>query len=285
MSARPGSGGYVPPRIGAESGGYVPPRLGAPPEAKRDLAAAAMDLLQSNPDAVVPNGLLAMEAPSARRRDGHSAAQKMKEKYAEIAGLQSESGVCDLLGLDGNGAVDGDHSVPSPAPSACSGQLKPQREQARANSAHSLTSEVSTTSTAPPDLQARLELLQPSPQVSSSPPAEASFHAFPGQIVLARYGPTGAFYRARVLHSYSSGGRELADVVWLRPDASQVGHQQFLSSDGLDEAANRTGLEVGVTVHRLDVTAVQDASTANPPESAGVACAQPTQVQDLLDLT
>eukprot|EP00971_Amphidinium_carterae_P292978 5816816-Amphidinium_carterae.2 len=38
----------------------------------------------------------------------------------------------------------------------------------------------------------------------------------------------------------------------------EVGHQQFLSSDGLDETVNRMGLEVGVTVHKLDVTAVQD---------------------------
>lgn len=75
---------------------------------------------------------------------------------------------------------------------------------------------------------------------------------WPGEVVLARYGPHGGFYRARVVRVYSSRGSSLADVEWLRPQAGCIANAQFLSTSGMDETLHRNGLQVGVDTRSLN---------------------------------
>lgn len=81
---------------------------------------------------------------------------------------------------------------------------------------------------------------------------EREINPWPGDVVLARYSPHDAFYRARVVRVYSSRGLSLADVEWLRQgeDASVLG-KDFLGSS-LDEVGlHRHGLQVGTDLRSL----------------------------------
>eukprot|EP00913_Durusdinium_trenchii_P006913 g6503.t1 len=78
-------------------------------------------------------------------------------------------------------------------------------------------------------------------------PGSSPSTLWPGDVVLARYGPHGAFYRARVVRVYSSRGMSLADVEWIRQDdlANDV------LSHAFDESQHRHGLQVGTEVRSI----------------------------------
>mmetsp|Transcript_63563 Transcript_63563/g.151608 ORF Transcript_63563/g.151608 Transcript_63563/m.151608 type:complete len:302 (+) Transcript_63563:149-1054(+) len=273
---------------------YIPPGFAVQPEPKRDLAAAAMDLLVINPDAVLrPSARGAHTAESAdamklpatstaapRKRGEQSAARKMKERYAALAGAAPPPvEELDLLGLDSSQSNGAPSPLSPPAPSVTRQTPEPSRE-ARPSEPDLLTVEVEayhTAATEPSDLL-----------FASVAPGEPYPHLYPGEIVLARYGPQGSWYRARVVNSYRSAGRGWADIEWLRPEAeATVGSRQFLCTSGLDETAHRIGLEVGVNVFRP--TFAQGAPTplkaARSSAPSPAAVASPASLQDdLLDL-
>ncbi|CAE7299796.1 unnamed protein product [Symbiodinium microadriaticum] len=84
-----------------------------------------------------------------------------------------------------------------------------------------------------------------------------------GDTVLARYGPNGRFFRARVVRVYSSRGSSLADVEWLRTQDSRSG-DEFLGPLQ-DELLHRNGLQVGT-----EVRALASSGSARSSAAAGV---------------
>ncbi|CAE7612348.1 unnamed protein product [Symbiodinium necroappetens] len=88
-----------------------------------------------------------------------------------------------------------------------------------------------------------------------------------GDTVLARYGPNGRFFRARVVRVYSSRGSSLADVEWLRTQDSRSG-DEFLGPLQ-DELLHRNGLQVGTEVRAL-------ASSGSARSSAAAGAPGPT---------
>mmetsp|Transcript_20138 Transcript_20138/g.41940 ORF Transcript_20138/g.41940 Transcript_20138/m.41940 type:complete len:310 (-) Transcript_20138:75-1004(-) len=136
------------------------------------------------------------------------------------------------------------------------------------------------------------------PATSSQAPAPSRSETLPGFVpetlwagdtVLARYGPNGRFFRARVVRIYSSRGSSLADVEWLRTQDSRSG-DEFLGPLQ-DELLNRNGLQVGTEVRALaassgsarsSAAAVVPGPTATAPaKEAPPAAAMP----DLLDFS
>ncbi|CAE7041406.1 unnamed protein product [Symbiodinium natans] len=96
------------------------------------------------------------------------------------------------------------------------------------------------------------------PSTSSQVPTQSRNEMLPGfppemlwagDTVLARYGPNGRFFRARVVRVYSSRGSSLADVEWLRPQDGRSS-EEFLGPLQ-DELHNRNGLQVGTEVRAL----------------------------------
>eukprot|EP00439_Symbiodinium_sp_Y106_P078240 s1163_g17.t1 len=103
------------------------------------------------------------------------------------------------------------------------------------------------------------------PATSSQAPAPSRSETLPGFVpetlwagdtVLARYGPNGRFFRARVVRIYSSRGSSLADVEWLRTQDSRSG-DEFLGPLQ-DELLNRNGLQVGTEVRALAASSGSD---------------------------
>lgn len=81
---------------------------------------------------------------------------------------------------------------------------------------------------------------------------------WPGDVVFARYGPNGNFFRAKVVRVYSSRGSSLADVEWLRPQAGCGTTSQFVCSTGLDETLHGVGLQVGVDTQSFNSAGVNN---------------------------
>jgi len=97
---------------------------------------------------------------------------------------------------------------------------------------------------------------------------------WPGDIVMARYGPGGCFYRARVVRVYSSRGAAIVDVEWLRPQATSPVSiaGEFLCNAGggvpPDESLYRQGLQVDVD---LNLSSVESPSHASRRGNASMA--------------
>mmetsp|Transcript_128937 Transcript_128937/g.248408 ORF Transcript_128937/g.248408 Transcript_128937/m.248408 type:complete len:357 (-) Transcript_128937:39-1109(-) len=92
-------------------------------------------------------------------------------------------------------------------------------------------------------------------QRSGAPPGRG---LWPGDVILARYGPNGSFFRAKVVRVYSSRGSSLADVEWLRPQAGSGTTAQFVCSTGMDETLHGVGLQVGVDTQGLNSAGPSD---------------------------
>lgn len=157
------------------------------------------------------------------------------------------------------------------------------------------------------DLTDLLDLDAPSPSAASSPAvqgqhsadadarAEPSGVLWPGDVVFARYGPGGSFFRARVVRVYSSRGRSMADIEWMRPEAGSPGSREYLWTCGLDETLHRNALEVSADVRRHGASTAAQA-TASVPQPLQLPSSRPvvsapvraapaaTDLVDLLDL-
>jgi len=106
---------------------------------------------------------------------------------------------------------------------------------------------------------------------------------WPGDTVLARYGPDGSHYRARVVRVYSSRGCSLADVEWLRPVQVLTNSSEFLSLD-LDDSLHRIGLQVGTDVRIPKEGAAREFGPQDAARHAAVENSQADGLLDLLDL-
>mmetsp|Transcript_60176 Transcript_60176/g.166538 ORF Transcript_60176/g.166538 Transcript_60176/m.166538 type:complete len:407 (-) Transcript_60176:162-1382(-) len=155
-----------------------------------------------------PEKVLAGPLPG---RPGRSAAALARERYREALKVPA-----DLLEFD---------SPPAAASSA--------------------TAEDSA-APAQPVLAAAAPSAAPATVSSAIPSGSAPSGLWPGDTVLARYGPRGCFYRARIVRVYSRNGASLADVEWLRPQAGMPEDGLYLSGAGIDfdDIVHRQGLKV-----------------------------------------
>eukprot|EP00931_Biecheleriopsis_adriatica_P096303 TRINITY_DN69961_c0_g1_i1.p1 TRINITY_DN69961_c0_g1~~TRINITY_DN69961_c0_g1_i1.p1 ORF type:complete len:350 (+),score=56.22 TRINITY_DN69961_c0_g1_i1:101-1150(+) len=153
---------------------------------------------------------------------------------------------------------------------------------------------------APPSSDAALASTAPPPDVPATAGQIGGVPGtlWPGDTVMARYGPGGSFFRARVVRVYSNRGCSLVDVEWMR--AQEAGPNCFdCLGAGFDESWHRNGLQVGVDVF-LPAGGGSAPSNAAPPARALGSCASPAPppalvpasvssssslLPDLLDLT
>eukprot|EP00931_Biecheleriopsis_adriatica_P079309 TRINITY_DN52713_c0_g1_i1.p1 TRINITY_DN52713_c0_g1~~TRINITY_DN52713_c0_g1_i1.p1 ORF type:complete len:284 (-),score=58.97 TRINITY_DN52713_c0_g1_i1:112-918(-) len=99
-----------------------------------------------------------------------------------------------------------------------------------------------------------------------------------GEVVLAKYGQTERFYWAKVMRVFKSGGQDLCDLGWLRPQAGSPGGPLYVCSDGHDETLHgeRLGLE------RLRRPNAAELGVAAPCGAAACAAANVVEVSDLI---
>mmetsp|Transcript_123296 Transcript_123296/g.356264 ORF Transcript_123296/g.356264 Transcript_123296/m.356264 type:complete len:444 (-) Transcript_123296:95-1426(-) len=238
---------------------YAPPRpdMGVPPGRRIGAvgAAACLDLLQSDPASVLSRPL------GGRQRGEKSAAKLARERYeAELR--RSQAAPVDLLDFDDSPPTA---SAPSqPAPAAPPATLA----SPAAFSPASPTSGWEVYSSPPVGgaCSGGASASSASPVSADVDPA-AAVGLWPGDTVMARYGPSGGHYRARVVRVYSNRGSIWADVEWLRPQAFGVPPGEageFLCNDAAaDETMHRHGLQVGRDINVPQIA--RDAGVIRPP--------------------
>mmetsp|Transcript_67358 Transcript_67358/g.217496 ORF Transcript_67358/g.217496 Transcript_67358/m.217496 type:complete len:376 (-) Transcript_67358:161-1288(-) len=169
-------------------------------------AAAALALLECDPSSVLVRPL--------GGRKGRSAAALARELYTEALETQPPA---DLLEFD------------SPAATSSAAVADPAV-------------------TMPPVVAAVASAASPASQGAREPMVQLDTASglWPGDVVLARYGPRGVFYRARIVRVYSRNGASLADVEWLRPPADCREDGEYLTGVGadLDDTRHRHALQV-----------------------------------------
>jgi len=222
-------------------------------------AATALALLECDPDKLVLGPL--------GGRNRQSAAARARECYKEALGRQAPA---DLLEFD--------------SPAAASSAAVPDLAVAM-----------------PAVVAAAAAAAAPATASSAVPSENADVAAglWPGDAVLARYGPRDCFYRARIVRIYSRNGESLADVEWLRPQAGTPEDGLYLpTGTNLDSNLHRHGLKVatdlryangGGSVDADGVAALPRATVAPlpppPGQTRGVALAAGAgELHDLLDL-
>jgi len=109
------------------------------------------------------------------------------------------------------------------------------------------------------------DLLDLSPS-SRSPQGDSPVGLWPGDTVLARFGPGGSFYHARVVRVYSSRGCSLVDVEYIRPPPQAGG-----DASGGETPLHGNGLQVGTDVRRPGAGDRQHWEQAPPPAAAAPA--------------
>lgn len=211
---------------------YLPPTAPNPGRAA-NAASTALRLLECNPESLL--------APDASRRGGRlSAAKLARQRYEEALKANAVQG--DLLEFD----------TPSSASKVAEENAGP----------HDFEASRLAPCLAPAD--GYLGSLGSAPERT-----ERTVSPWPGDVVLARYSPHDAFYRARVVRVYSSRGLSLADVEWLRQgeDLSGLG-RDFLGSS-LDEVGlHRHGLQVGTDLRSLQAAESQPSQPSRPSQES-----------------
>lgn len=176
------------------------------PRVSSGSAATALALLECDPETVLTGPL--------GGRNRRSAAALAREQYKEALERQAPA---DLLEFDSPAALSS-AAVPDPMV------------------------------TMPSVVAAAADAAAPATASSAAPsgPGSAAAGLWPGDAVLARYGPRDCFYRARIVRIYSRSGESLADVEWLRPQAGMPEDGLHLPSAGsnLDSTIHRHGLKV-----------------------------------------
>lgn len=183
------------------------------PRVSSGSAATALALLECDPETVLTGPL------GGRQR--RSAAALAREQYKEALARQAPA---DLLEFDSPAALSS-AAVPDPAV------------------------------TMPLVVAAAADAAAPATASSWAPsgPANAAAGLWPGDTVLARYGPRDCFYRARIVRIYSRSGESLADVEWLRPQAGMPEDGLCLpsASSNLDSTLHCHGLKVDTDLRSL----------------------------------
>lgn len=109
---------------------------------------------------------------------------------------------------------------------------------------------------------------------------------WPGDVVLARYGPNGHFYGARIVRVYNSVGIPVVDVEWLRPQAITQPGIPCLYNSTLDETLHRFELCVRDDIRRCNpqLNPTPSSSSSSAEEVAKQNCVFLETVPDILDL-